>query len=397
MEYDPQKLVYLNQLKLINYQNLLIMEIARLQKKWIKDKLYKRKVIIVIGPRQVGKTTLINEILKSENYLFLDGDDPTIRELLNSPNTEQLRGILGNYPLVFVDEAQRIKDIGITLKIIHDRFNDVQVLVSGSSSFELSGLTQEPLTGRKWTCFLYPISWQEWEKHAGFVRAEQSLEERLVFGMYPEILTNVAEQKELLLELSESYLYKDIFSLGLIKKPDAIHRLLQALAYQVGNEVSFNKLSNLLKIDVKTVISYIELLEQAFVIFRLGTFSRNLRNEIKTNKKIYFYDNGVRNALINNFSPVSLRNDIGALWENFLISERVKFLEYHHLNREIFFWRTKFQQEVDFVETFDGKVLGFEFKWNPKQKVNFPASFVESYKAKTKVIHRDNFREFVMV
>jgi uncharacterized protein len=373
------------------------MEIARLQKQWIKDKLYKGKVIIVIGPRQVGKTTLINEILKSENFLFLDGDDPTIRELLNSPNTEQLRGILGNYPLVFVDEAQRIKDIGITLKIIHDRFNDVQVLVSGSSSFELSGLTQEPLTGRKWTCFLYPISWEEWEQHAGFVRAEQSLEERLIFGMYPEILTNVAEQKELLLELSESYLYKDIFSLGLIKKPDAIHRLLQALAYQVGNEVSFNELSNLLKIDVKTVISYIELLEQAFVIFRLGTFSRNLRNEIKTNKKIYFYDNGVRNALINNFSPVSLRNDIGALWENFLISERMKFLEYHQLNREIFFWRTKFQQEVDFVETFDGKVLGFEFKWNPKQKVNFPASFVESYKAETKVIHRDNFREFVMV
>jgi uncharacterized protein len=387
----------LDHIRFIYYQNLLMMEIARLQKQWIKDKLYKGKVIVVIGPRQVGKTTLINEVLKTENFLFLDGDDPTIRELLNTPNTEQLRGILGSYPLVFVDEAQRIKDIGITLKIIHDRFNDIQVLVSGSSSFELSGLTQEPLTGRKWTCFLYPISWEEWEKHAGFVRAEQSLEERLVFGMYPEILTNVAEQKELLLELSDSYLYKDIFSLGLIKKPDAIHRLLQALAYQVGNEVSFNELSNLLKIDVKTVISYVELLEQSFVIFRLGTFSRNLRNEIKTNKKIYFYDNGVRNALINNFSPVSLRNDIGALWENFLISERMKFLEYHKLNREIFFWRTKFRQEVDFVETFDGKVLGFEFKWNPKQKVSFPASFVEPYNAETKVIHRQNFREFVKI
>lgn len=372
------------------------MDIGRLQKHWIEEKLHKGKVIIVIGPRQVGKTTLINELLKSENFLFLDGDDPTIRELLNSPNTEQLRSILGGYSLVFIDEAQRIKDIGITLKLIHDRFKDVQLMVSGSSSFELSGLTQEPLTGRKWTFFLYPISWEEWEKQVGYVRAEQSLEERLVFGMYPEILTNVPDQKELLLELSESYLYKDIFSLGLIKKPDAIHRLLQALAYQVGNEVSFNELSNLLKIDVKTVISYIELLEQAFVVFRLGTFSRNLRNEIKTNKKIYFYDNGVRNALINNFQPVSLRNDIGALWENFLISERVKLLEYHKMNRDIFFWRTKFQQEIDFVETFDGKVLGFEFKWNPKQKVNFPASFIESYQAETKVIHRDNFREFVM-
>jgi predicted AAA+ superfamily ATPase len=372
------------------------MDIERLQKHWIGEKLHKGKVIIVIGPRQVGKTTLINELLKSESFLFLDGDDPTVRELLNSPNTEQLKSILGNYSLVFIDEAQRIKDIGITLKIIHDRFKDVQLLVSGSSSFELSGLTQEPLTGRKWTFFLYPISWEEWEKQVGYVRAEQSIEERLVFGMYPEILTNVPDQKELLLELSESYLYKDIFSLGLIKKPDAIHRLLQALAYQVGNEVSFNELSNLLKIDVKTVISYIELLEQAFVVFRLGTFSRNLRNEIKTNKKIYFYDNGVRNALINNFQPVSLRNDIGALWENFLISERVKLLEYHKMNRDIFFWRTKFQQEIDFVETFDGKVLGFEFKWNPKQKVNFPASFIETYQAETKVIHRDNFREFVM-
>ncbi|MCS4433359.1 ATP-binding protein [Aquiflexum gelatinilyticum] len=372
------------------------MDIERLQKHWIGEKLHKGKVIIVIGPRQVGKTTLVNELLKSESFLFLDGDDPTVRELLNSPNTEQLKSILGNYSLVFIDEAQRIKDIGITLKIIHDRFKDVQLLVSGSSSFELSGLTQEPLTGRKWTFFLYPISWEEWEKQVGYVRAEQSIEERLVFGMYPEILTNVPDQKELLLELSESYLYKDIFSLGLIKKPDAIHRLLQALAYQVGNEVSFNELSNLLKIDVKTVISYIELLEQAFVIFRLGTFSRNLHNEIKTNKKIYFYDNGVRNALINNFQPVSLRNDIGALWENFLISERVKLLEYHKMNRDIFFWRTKFQQEIDFVETFDGKVLGFEFKWNPKQKVNFPASFIETYQAETKVIHRDNFREFVM-
>lgn len=372
------------------------MDIGRLQKHWIGEKLHKGKVIIVIGPRQVGKTTLINELLKSESFLFLDGDDPTVRELLNSPNTEQLRSILGGYSLFFIDEAQRIKDIGITLKLIHDRFKDVQLLVSGSSSFELSGLTQEPLTGRKWTFFLFPISWEEWEKQVGYLRAEQSIEERLVFGMYPEILTNVPDQKELLLELSESYLYKDIFSLGLIKKPDAIHRLLQALAYQVGNEVSFNELSNLLKIDVKTVISYIELLEQAFVVFRLGTFSRNLRNEIKTNKKIYFYDNGVRNALINNFQPVSLRNDIGALWENFLISERVKFLEYHKVNRDIFFWRTKFQQEIDFVETFDGKVLGFEFKWNPKQKVNFPASFIESYQAETKVIHRDNFREFVM-
>jgi predicted AAA+ superfamily ATPase len=372
------------------------MDINRLQKQKIQDRLFKGKVIIVIGPRQVGKTTLVNELLQSQNYLFLDGDDPTVRELLDTPNTERIRSILGNHKLVFVDEAQRITNIGLTLKIIHDQFKDVQVLVSSSSSFEISGLTQEPLTGRKWTYQLFPISWEEWEQHVGFLRAEQSLEERLVYGMYPEILTHIPEQKELLLELSESYLYKDILRLGVVKMPDVIHKLLQALAYQVGSEVSNNELSRLLAIDVKTVGTYVELLEQAFVIFRLGTFSRNLRSEIKTNKKIYFYDNGVRNALINNFQAVSQRNDIGALWENFLVSERIKFLEYHQMHRDVYFWRTKFQQEVDFVEVFDGKVLGYEFKWNLNRKISFPLSFVDTYQAETKVIHRGNFREFLM-
>lgn len=372
------------------------MDIKRQQKQKIQDRLFKGKVIIVIGPRQVGKTTLVNELLQGQDYLFLDGDDPTVRELLETPNTERIRSILGNYRLVFVDEAQRINNIGLTLKIIHDQFKDVQVMVSGSSSFEISGLTQEPLTGRKWTYQLFPISWEEWEQHVGFLRAEQSLEERLVYGMYPEILTHIPEQKELLLELSESYLYKDILRLGIVKMPDVIHKLLQSLAYRVGSEVSYNELSRLLAIDVKTVGSYVELLEQAFVIFRLGTFSRNLRSEIKTNKKIYFYDNGVRNALINNFQAVSQRNDIGALWENFLVSERVKFLEYHQMHRDLYFWRTKFQQEVDFVEVFDGNILGYEFKWNINRKTSFPPSFVDTYHAETKVIHRGNFREFVI-
>lgn len=372
------------------------MEIMRLQKQKIQDRLFKGKVIIVIGPRQVGKTTLINELLQSLDYLLLDGDDPTVRELLDTPNTERIRSILGNHKLVFVDEAQRINNIGLTLKIVHDQFKEVQVIVSGSSSFEISGLTQEPLTGRKWTYQLFPVSWEEWENHVGFVRAEQSLEERLVYGMYPEIVTHIEDQKQLLLELSESYLYKDILRLGVVKMPDVIHKLLQALAYQVGSEVSYNELSRLLAIDVKTVGSYVELLEQAFVVFRLGTFSRNLRSEIKTNRKIYFYDNGVRNALINNFQAISQRNDIGALWENFLVSERVKFLEYHQMHRDVYFWRTKFQQEVDFVEVFDGKVLAYEFKWNLHRKTSFPPSFVDTYQAETKVIHRGNFREFVM-
>lgn len=372
------------------------MKISRNQNENIKRKLFKGKVIVLIGPRQVGKTTLIHSIIAERDHLFLDGDDPIVRSLLDTPNTQEIKNLFGNHQLVFIDEGQRIPNIGITLKIIHDQLKEIQVIVSGSSSFELSGLTQEPLTGRKWTFHLFPVSWQEWQDHVGYLVSEQSLENRLIYGMYPEILSHQEEQKELLQELVESYLYKDIFTLGVIKKPDIIHKLLQALAYQIGSEVSFNELGNMLKIDTKTVISYIELLEQAFVIFRLGTFSRNLRNEIKTNKKIYFYDNGVRNALINNFQPVSLRNDLGALWENFLISERKKMLEYQRIHTGSYFWRTKFQQEIDYVEEYDGQVYGYEFKWNKHKKTVFPKSFQETYKADCKVVTRENFREFLL-
>lgn len=240
----------------------------------------------------------------------------------------QIKSILDDYKYVFVDEAQRIDNIDLTAKIIHDQIPDVRLILSGSSSFELSGSTQEPLTGRKFSFNLYPISWKEFEQNVGFVAAEQDFPNRLVYGFYPEIITHVSDQETLLYELTESYLYKDVLALGIIKKQDIIFRLLQLLAFQMGNEVSYNELSRSLQIDVKTVISYIDLLEQAYVVYRLGTFSRNLRNEIKKNKKIYFYDNGVRNAPIKNLQPLPLRNDIGALWENFLMSERLKYLEY---------------------------------------------------------------------
>lgn len=355
----------------------------------------REKVILLIGPRQVGKTTLIRELLKDKEYLFLDGDDPTVRTILDTPNTQQIKSILGAFKYVFVDEAQRIPNIGLTAKIIHDQMKDVQLIMSGSSSFELSGLTQEPLTGRKLTYHLYPISWEEYENQVGYLTAEQDLSNRLVYGFYPEILTNPEAKKELLYELVESYLYKDIFTLGIVKKPDVIYRLLQLLAFQVGSEVSYNELGRSLQIDTKTVIGYIGLLEQAYVIYRLGTFSRNLRNEIKTNKKVYFFDNGVRNALIKNLQPIALRNDIGALWENFLMAERLKRMEYAKISYNSYFWRTKYQQEIDYIEERDGKITAFELKWNPDAKASIPESFQQAYSPDFQIVNRSNFREFV--
>lgn len=372
------------------------MKFDRIHFKNLTDNLENKKVILLIGPRQVGKTTLIYDLLAGKDYLFLDGDDPTTRRLLDTPNTMQLKSILGDYKYVFIDEAQRIQNIGITAKIIHDQIPDVRLILSGSSSFELSGLTQEPLTGRKITFHLYPISWKEFEQTIGYVAAEQDLPNRLVYGFYPEIITNISEQETLLYELTESYLYKDVLALGIIKKQDVIFRLLQLLAFQMGSEVSYNELSRSLQVDVKTVISYIDLLEQAYVIYRLGTFSRNLRKEIKMNKKIYFYDNGVRNALIKNLQPLALRNDIGALWENFVMAERLKFLEYSGTRVNRYFWRTKNQQELDYLEEKDGKLNAYEFKWNPDAKFSVPSSFKETYTAEYKLVNRENFRDFIL-
>lgn len=372
------------------------MRFDRLHFKNLSNSLEKKKVILLIGPRQVGKTTLIHQLLADKKYLFLDGDDPTTRRLLDTPNTMQIKSIIGDSKYVFIDEAQRIENIGLTAKIIHDQIPDVRLILSGSSSFELSGLTQEPLTGRKFTFHLYPISWKEFEKRVGFVAAEQDLPNRLIYGFYPEIITNVSDQESLLYELTESYLYKDVLALGIIKKQDVIFRLLQLLAFQMGNEVSYNELSRSLQVDVKTVISYIDLLEQAYVIYRLGTFSSNLKNEIKKNKKIYFYDNGVRNALIRAYQPIPLRNDIGALWENFLMSERLKYLEYEGRKVNRYFWRTKYQQELDYIEEKDGKLNVYEFKWNPGSKFSVPSSFKDTYTAEYHLIHRDNFRSFML-
>lgn len=352
---------------------------------------------MIIGPRQVGKTTLIQKELAGKEYRFFDGDDPTVRQILREPNTERLRSLIGNSKIVFVDEAQRIEGIGLTLKIIIDQFKDVQLWISGSSSFTLSHELNEPLTGRKWKYELLPISWEEYEDHLGYLKAEQQLENRLLYGFYPDVLNNPGEEQEILKNLVDSYLYRDILAYAEIRKPEVLDKLVQALALQLGSELNYNELSQLIDVDKNTVKRYIDILEKGYVIFKLGSFSRNIRNEIKTNKKIYFYDNGIRNMIIGNFNDLSLRQDKGSLWENFLISERLKQNNYKMSLARSYFWRTRQQQEVDYVEEMAGQLYGYEFKWSAKKKIRLPKTFVDKYGAKEKLIHRENFREFVKI
>ena len=369
----------------------------RIIEKVIKEKFGTGKAIIIVGARQVGKTTLINKILEKEEYLFLDADDPAIRQLLSNPNTEEIRTILGENKIVFIDEAQRIDGIGLTLKIITDQFKDIQLFVSGSSSFDLGNKLNEPLTGRKWEYELFPISWEEFEKKEGFVKSEQQIENRLLFGLYPEVLNNKGKERTILKNLVSSYLYRDILAFSEIRKPEILDNLLLALALQVGSEVNYNELAQTIGVNKITVQKYIDILEKGYILFKLNSFSRNSRNEIKRNRKIYFYDTGIRNMIIGNFNPLKLRTDTGALWENFLISERKKQNIYKETFARMYFWRTKQQQEVDFVEEKDGKIYGFEFKWKTMSKLKLPETFTKTYNAETKIIDRNNFREFVVI
>lgn len=370
--------------------------ISRTLQTVVGKRLSGKRASIIIGARQVGKTTLIRSIIQDREHLFLDGDDPAVRDLLNTPNTEQIKSIIGNHELVFIDEAQRIENIGLTVKIIVDQLTDVQVIISGSSALEINDQFFEPLTGRKWEYHLFPISWEELVQQFGFVTAMQQLDLRLVYGMYPEVINHPGEEVQVLRELVNSYLYKDILALSGIRKPSMLEKLLKALAYQMGNEVSYNELANLIGVDKNTVSTYIDLLCQTFVLFKLPSFSRNLRNELKRAQKIYFYDVGVRNALINNFDEVGLRSDTGAIWENFLLSERLKRISYHEQSAEMFFWRTVDQKEIDYIEVIGKKVFAFEFKWNAKAKVKKHKSFLKNYNAPLGVITRENFSSFAM-
>lgn len=360
-------------------QKIFLM-IKRIINSKIKEQLFKGKAIILMGSRQIGKTTSLKEIFSSyDNVLWLSGDDNDTQSFFEEITSDRLKIIFGNKKLIIIDEAQRISNIGLKLKLITDNIYDLQLVVTGSSAFELADKSKEPLTGRKWEYQMFPLSFQEMVEHHGFVTEKRLIPHRMVYGYYPEVVTNPGNEKMILKSLSDSYLYKDVLALDYIKKSDKLMKLLQALAYQIGSQVSYNELSQIVGIDAKTIEKYIQVLEKCYIIFRLGSFSRNLRNELTTSRKIYFYDNGIRNAIISNFMQIENRNDIGALWENFLISERMKFTEYNNRWCNKYFWRTKSQQEIDYVEEYDGKLHTYEFKWNENAKVRFPKSFIEAY------------------
>jgi hypothetical protein len=365
----------------------------------IETYLFKKKVIVIYGARQVGKSTLVEELMKnrSEQYVSLNGDDADVRELLTNLNASALRPVIGTNKVVVIDEAQRIPETGLALKIIHDNFKEVQLIATGSSSFELAGKINEPLTGRKFEFFLHPFSFGEMVAHHGFLTEKRLLEHRLIYGYYPDIALNVGQELKLLKNLVSSYLYKDLLVLEQIQKPVLLEKILKALALQTGHEVSYNELAQLLSSDKNTIEKYIDFLQKAYIIFCLNGFNRNVRNEIKKGRKIYFYDNGVRNAILGNFSPLHTRTDVGSLWENFVISERFKYLCNKDVDFNRFFWRTTQQQEIDYIEEHQGKISAFEMKWNPDAKAVLSKTFSNAYPvSEFKIITPANFHEFIM-
>jgi len=364
----------------------------------ISQKLFAGKAIILMGPRQVGKTTILRELFGNrQDTIWLNGDESDIQKLFEDISSTRLNAFLADKKIVVIDEAQRIENIGMKLKLITDQLQHIQLIATGSSAFDLAISINEPLTGRKWEYKMLPVSFVEMVKHHGLIEEKRMLPHRLVYGYYPEIVMNPGQEKEILKQLTDSYLYKDILMLESVKKSDKLLKLLQALSFQIGSQVSDNELGQLCNLDNKTVNKYLELLEKVFVIFHLGSFSRNLRNELKFSKKYYFYDNGIRNALIANFNQPELRQDIGALWENFLISERQKYLIYNSRWVNSWFWRTKEQREIDYIEEEDGQISAFEFEWNPDQKIKQPVSFKKAYpESLFSVIHRDNYERFIL-
>jgi len=374
--------------------------VKRHLEKEIQPYLFKKKSIIIYGARQVGKTTLVEQLVKnqSDKTLFLNGDDADVRELLSNLNPVKLKPVIGDHKIVVVDEAQRIPETGLVLKIIHDNYKDIQLIATGSSSFDLARKVNEPMTSRKFEFFLHPFSFGEMVDHHGFLDEKRLLEHRMIFGYYPDITTNPGNEVKLLKSLASSFLYKDLLTLEQIQKPVLLEKILKALALQTGNEVSMHELAQLLEADKGTIEKYIDLLEKAYIIFSLNGLNRNVRNEIKKGRKIYFYDNGIRNAILGNFLPLTSRVDTGALWENFLISERHKALGNRDVEFSSWFWRTTQQQEIDFVEERQGRLFAYEFKWNSQKKPQLPKTFANAYPgSEFRVISPENMVDFLMI
>lgn len=374
--------------------------IHRILEEKIQPLLGGNKAIIVMGARQVGKSTLLNELLgENKNALWLNGDDIDVQNLFHEMSSTRMRALLGNNKFLVIDEAQRIPNIGLRIKLVTDQVSDVQVIATGSSSFELASKVNEPLTGRKREFKMFPLTFKEMVSHSNLLDELRMIPHRLVYGYYPEVVSNPGDEKNTLKELSDSYLYKDILSLDSISKPDKLVRLLKALALQIGSQISYNEIGNMISLDSKTVERYVDILEKSFIVFRLGSFSRNLRNELKASRKIYFWDLGIRNAIIGNLAQIENRTDAGELWENFAIAERLKQNAYQNSFAQSWFWRTQQQKEIDYIEEENGMIHAFEFKWNEhKARTKCPESFSTAYPdALFQVITPKNIEEFLMI
>lgn len=374
------------------------MHIERTLEKEMEAFLFRGKALIVYGPRQAGKTTAVTHLLagRRDDVAEVNGDDADGRELLADCPLERLKAILGGRKILFVDEAQRIPGIGLTLKRAVDRLPGIQAIVSGSSSFELAGRTEEPLTGRKFEWTLLPFSFRELSDARSVPAEREALESRLVFGSYPEIVTEENARERRLSSLAESYLFRDLLTLQKIRRPELLDKILRAISHQCGSEVSYREIAALVGTDGKTVERYVELLEKSFVLFAVPSYSRNLRNELKRSRKVYFYDNGIRNAVIGDYRPLAARDDVGRLWENYLMSERLKWRAFRAPLARAYFWRTRQGQEVDLVEESAGGLAAFEFKWGGRGRARGAAAFRKAYPgASFDVVSRENYDAFL--
>jgi len=372
--------------------------ISRQIEQMIPKFMHKKRAIIIYGARRTGKTTLMQVLSKDlSKLLTINGDFAKSHDLRNINSEEDVRIRFGKYDYLLVDEAQRIADIGLKLKSIIDTLPNLQVIATGSSSLDLSNSTVEPLTGRKFEFILSPLSTAELYDHAGITAVMSALPNRLIYGNYPEVFLAQENAEDILMETAGSYLFRDVLNYQEVKRPDLMKKLLKAIALQVGSQVSYAELGSLVGLDAKTIERYIYLMEQSFILFRVGSYSRNVRNELKRSNKIYFWDNGIRNAMINDFKPLEDRLDIGSLWENYFISERRKYMLYKRHGFEHYFWRTTQKQEIDLIEVTGQELHAFELKWNPNKTPNIPLTFTNNYpEARTNVVNRDNYLPFLV-
>lgn len=365
----------------------------------IINKLKPNKVVIVLGARRVGKTVLVKKILNQlkEPFLSLNGEDINVHDKLANRTIENYKQLIGSFKLLYIDEAQKIPDIGLKLKLMVDEINGLKIIVSGSSSYNLSRDAGEPLTGRKYTFNLFGLSESEYNQVENRIVKIDKLRERMIFGNYPELLhlPNKADKIDYLNEMVSSYLLKDILVYENIKNSQKIFNLLRLIAFQLGGEVSLQELGKQLGISKNTVEKYLDLLSKVFIVHKVEGFSRNLRKEITKNSRWYFFDNGIRNAIIANFNPIESRNDVGQLWENYMICERIKYQEYNRISSNNYFWRTYEQQEIDWVEERNGALFGYEFKWK-ESKVKIPSQWKNAYpNSSFEVINSSNFENWL--